>query len=348
MSNYFSDKIKNNYMLSFRKIYLFSNAGISLFLIILAVITYLKHSMSLVIIVGLVLISMLNVGIGVFVKLKLLDVLVELEQVLADSDPTRKVNALRKKIPEKKNPGALDRMVIQIENSINTVYTSQLLRTQAEIHALQNQINPHFLYNTLETIRSQAIISKVPEIEEMSEALATIFRYEISSQGEMSTLAKELKCADDYLLIQQYRFKGRYKIIKAIDSSNEDLMKCRVPILTIQPILENAIVHGLEKKLDTGTITIRAEMTDAHIFIQISDDGIGMSEEVLEQLNKKLDSGDTLGYEPENRSKDSGSGIALLNVNQRIKHFFGNEYGLSVLSTVDVGTFVDIVLPNKQ
>jgi len=125
-------------------------------------------------------------------------------------------------------------------------------------------------------------------------------------------------------------------------------MNCRMPILSIQPIIENAIVHGLESKLEPGTITIHAEMTSTHVYIQIYDDGIGMPVDVLEALNKRLDVGEAVSIEPENRSRNSGTGIALINVNQRIKHFFGNEYGLSVSSTLGMGTFVDIVLPNRQ
>lgn len=338
------------YMRRFRLIYLFLSTSVSLALILLAALTYNNHPVSVRIFWGLIFASILNLGSSLLIKIKILDVLVELEFVLSDSTlMSRNDKTLRHpSFHVRKKPSALETMVEQIEKTINNEYTSQLLRTQAEIHALQSQINPHFLYNTLETIRSQAIVRQVPEIEEMAEALATIFRYGISSQGEMSTLSKELKCADNYLLIQQYRFSGRYQVVKDIDESDEMLMKCKMPILTIQPIIENAIVHGLERKLGQGIVTIRAESTDTHLYIQIYDNGIGMSQETLEKLNNRLDLNETLLTASDNQAPNSGSGIALINVNQRIKHFFGKEYGISVASTIDIGTFVDIVLPNVQ
>lgn len=336
------------YMRIYRNLYQLLSFAVSAIFFSLAVFALFFDKISIGLLIGLILAALANLVMNSIFRKKFLDALVELEWVLSKPGETGKRTSVRSDLPGRKKSGPLDRMVDQIERVINNEYNAQLLKTQAEIHALQSQINPHFLYNTLETIRSQAIIRQVPEIEEMSEALATLFRYGISSQGEMSTLAKELKCVENYFIIQQHRFKGRYQMVKLVDESNELLMKCQIPILTLQPIIENAIVHGLESKLEPGTITIRAEMTQSHIYVQIFDNGVGMPEEVLAKLNHRLDVEENIRLEEPDQNDHRSSGIALTNVNQRIKHFFGHSYGLSVTSTPGVGTTVDITLPNRQ
>ncbi len=336
------------YMRIYRNLYQILSFGVSAAFLALAILTLLLDKIRISLFIGLILAGLANLVMNSIFRKKFLDALVELEWVLSRPGETGKRTSVRLDLPSPRKSGPLDRMVDQIEKAINNEYNSQLLRTQAEIHALQSQINPHFLYNTLETIRSQAIVQNVPEIEEMAEALATLFRYGISSQGEMSTLAKELKCVDNYFVIQQHRFSGRYQMVKIVDESNEMLMKCQIPILTLQPIIENAIVHGLESKLDPGTITIRAEITQSHVYIQINDNGVGMPEEVLDRLNHRLDVEENICLDEPNQTHHRSNGIALINVNQRIKHFFGKSYGLSVTSTMGVGTSVSITLPNRQ
>lgn len=336
------------YMRIYRNVYQLLSFGVSAIFLVLVLLSLIFDKIRLSLFFGLILVGFANLVMNSIFRKKFLDALVELEWVLSKPDETGKRTPIRSDLPDVRRPGALDRMVDQIEQAINNEYNARLLRTQAEIHALQSQINPHFLYNTLETIRSQAIVQHVPEIEEMAEALATLFRYGISSQGEMSTLAKELKCVENYFVIQQHRFSGRYQMVKMVEESNEMLMKCQIPILTLQPIIENAIVHGLESKLDPGTITIRAEMTQTYVYIQISDNGVGMSEETLDKLNHRLDVEENISIDGLHPDDHKGSGIAMINVNQRIKHFFGKEFGISVTSTLGVGTSVDITLPNRQ
>lgn len=237
---------------------------------------------------------------------------------------------------------AVDRLINRVKVAIQSDYTSQMLKSQAEIHALQSQINPHFLYNTLETIRSHAIIQKSNEIAEMTEALATLFRYSISRPGEMATFAEEMENVNNYLVIQQYRFPSKFKIVKRIE--DESILEYYLPRLTIQPIVENAIHHGLEPKMGTGNVTIRAYSTQSRLIIDISDDGLGMSEEQLNQLQEALRN-NTVKNGVQLGGKKKNAGIALINVNQRLKFYFGSEYGLKVYCTQNVGTSVEISLP---
>lgn len=239
----------------------------------------------------------------------------------------------------RRQQATIDHLIRQVQEAIHNDYTSQMLKSQAEMQALQSQINPHFLYNTLETIRSHALSKKSFDIAEMTEALATLFRYSISRPGEMATFAEEMGNVDSYMIIQQYRFSSRFKIVKEIE--DDSILNYRLPILTIQPIVENAIHHGLETKMGPGTVTIRAYSTQSRLVIEISDDGSGMSEERLKEIRQEL-----CGMKAApGRSPKKHGGIALLNVDRRLKFYFGPEYGLTVYSTRQVGTSVGILLP---
>lgn len=245
-----------------------------------------------------------------------------------------------------KEDSSLEYLLNKLKSTLENEYTNQLLKTEAEIHALQSQINPHFLYNTLETIRSQAVQKKVPEIAAMTEALATLFRYSISRPSDLSTLGEELANVESYFLIQQYRFRGRFKIIKKLDNEDANLLNYKVPVLTIQPIVENAIHHGLETKLDEGTVTIRAYSTQNRLIISVTDDGVGMTSDKLDKIVNALNNSDSaVSNERYSRRTGKNSGIALINVHKRIRFYFGPEYGMYITSTKNVGTSVEIQLP---
>lgn len=215
-------------------------------------------------------------------------------------------------------------------------------RKHAEYLALQNQINPHFLYNTLEGIRSEAIIQGVESIAAMTEALETFFRYTISNVDKLTTLAEEIANVENYCTIQRFRFgeKIDFKVENLVDKQ-VDIMKAKIPKLTLQPIVENAIFHGLEPKLGSGLVTITLQATPERLLITVSDNGVGMEDYLVHQLNDKL-RGASLGYVREDKRK---GGIALLNVNNRIKLLFGDEYGVYLYSKQGVGTDVEITLP---
>lgn len=219
-------------------------------------------------------------------------------------------------------------------------------RRQAQYLALQNQINPHFLYNTLEGIRGEAITAGLDNVARMTEALATFFRYTISNVDRPVTLEEELDNIQNYYTIQKYRFGGRISLEVAWDEEDrETLYKCRLPKLTLQPIVENAIVHGLERKLGSGLIRIKLTATGTRLIINVSDNGLGMDENRLRELSAKLRA-PFGGYEK--AEGNGGAGIAMVNVNNRIQLLYGEEYGITVMSSPGQGADVEIVLPLQR
>ena len=136
-------------------------------------------------------------------------------------------------------------------------HSARLLTAQTRLFALQNQINPHFLYNTFDTIRSIALEQNQEDIAQMTKALANLFRYSISRPGEMATLAEEIDNSKSYLLIQQYRFPGKFTVEWQVDETDEAVMNCVLPVLTLQPLFENALHHGIEPMMSSGNITVR-------------------------------------------------------------------------------------------
>jgi len=214
-------------------------------------------------------------------------------------------------------------------------YEQQLIRKQAGLSALQSQINPHFLYNTLDSIRGQALEYNIPEIADMTEALSSFFRYNVSKGSDMVPLRDEIRNIQTYFKIQQYRFENRFSL--RIDNEDVRVLDYYLPKLTLQPIVENCIFHGLEKKSEHGHIVIKLTMTQTRLLITIIDDGFGISHERLIAIQEILRKG-----EP---TQSSSSGIALSNVSERIKLAFGPIYGLFISSQAGVGTEVEITLP---
>jgi two-component system sensor histidine kinase YesM len=217
-----------------------------------------------------------------------------------------------------------------------------MIDAASRINALESQINPHFLYNTLESIRGQALTEGATEIAATTEALASFFRYNISSKGRIVPLRDELNNINNYFLIQAYRFGDKCALDLNVDADDdEDVYEYLVPKLSIQPIVENAIFHGLEPKGEKGRVSISITPTRKRLLIVVSDDGIGMRPEALEEINDSLET----GLLAEVRASGEPTGIALPNVNERIKLLFGQGYGLRVYSTYNRGTDVEITLP---
>lgn len=210
----------------------------------------------------------------------------------------------------------------------------------AEFLALQNQINPHFLYNTLEAIRADALRAKLETIAKTTEALADFFRYTITEVENVLPLEDELNNVENYFTIQHYRFGDKLKM-RIFKDDELAVAKVKLPKLTLQPIVENSIYHGLEKKVKGGTITIKIETTASKLLINIIDDGVGIESERLNQLNERLSSMETYLGDEDGQYR----GIALRNVNSRIKLLFGQDYGIHVFSTIGIGTDVRLTLP---
>lgn len=226
---------------------------------------------------------------------------------------------------------------------MNTKELINSTKKHAEYLALQNQINPHFLYNTLEGIRSEALIEGIDSVAEMTEALGTFFRYTISNLDRLVTVEEELANIANYNKIQQFRFGDRLELDVIFPGKDqEEVLKLKLPKLTLQPIVENAIFHGVERKVGKGNLSITLVLTPNRLTITVSDNGLGMEVGILTELNQRLN-GTTLEYLKEDYDKRGG--IALINVNNRIKLIFGDEYGLYVYSKENAGTDVQITLP---
>lgn len=229
-----------------------------------------------------------------------------------------------------------------MERFLHSPQMMDLNKRQAQYLALQNQINPHFLYNTLESIRGEALIAGLDGVADMTEALAKFFRYTITKVENLVSVEEELDNCETYFGIQKYRFGDRLNLhIEYEPGEYEKIMNCRIPKLTLQPILENSIIHGTELKIGAGNLYIRFACTQDRLIICISDDGVGMDEETLAALNRKLGRGnDSIGSPEEKKG-----GIALVNVNNRIHLIFGDEYGMHVYSVPQRGTDVEITIP---
>lgn len=230
----------------------------------------------------------------------------------------------------------------ELTQSMEREHAEAMLRQQFQYAELQNQINPHFLYNTLETIRGQAIIDDNYKVADMTETLARYFRYNISKNKDDVTLEQELENIQNYIKIHQYRFPERFQFRIFPHVEQEAYVNCMIPKMTLQPIVENAIFHGLEQKLEQGKIQIHIDATTDKLIVIVSDDGIGMTPERLEELNRKLLSSES---HMELAPSRQHNGIAMANVNSRLRMLYGEDYGLRVTSTLGLGTEVEITLP---
>ena len=217
----------------------------------------------------------------------------------------------------------------------------ELMETRMKFAQLQNQINPHFLYNTLENIRARAILDDNEVIADMTEALSRFFRYNISKRTDVVKLSEELDNIRTYMHIQQYRFSNKFDFQVFIHDERSDVMNARIPKMTLQPIVENAIFHGMENKLGKGHIEIHIEYDEQNVFIIIEDDGVGMNEEDLAALRSKLAASADGHWDTGHES----NGIAMRNINNRLKLLYGENCGITVSSLEGVGTEVELTLP---
>ncbi len=211
---------------------------------------------------------------------------------------------------------------------------SRFKQKEAELKALQNQINPHFLYNTLESIHMKAVLNRQKDIAEMVSALGNLFKLSISKGREIVKFRQELEHVEEYAKIQTMRYADKIRYSIRFD---ENLREFYTLKLIFQPIVENAIFHGFERMKENGYITISGKREQNEILVKIEDNGIGIEKKELEKIQTHLD-------DPEHLESKSQS-IGLKNVNDRIKLYFGEQYGLKVQSEFGTGTTVLIVLP---
>lgn len=233
-----------------------------------------------------------------------------------------------------------------IDSSMEREYSNKLLQKQAEFDAMKSQINPHFLYNTLDTIRGYALIEQAPITSDMIEVLSRLFRYTISQKNELITLRQELSILYDYIKIQEYRINQHIVFLQKIDPDLKNIMDYKMPKLIIQPFIENAIKHGLKDMTKDFVITLHVFCTQSRLIISIADNGSGMTTQQLNNLNQKLAEGiNNPIHEIQSQSQGKGTGIALTNVNARIRLIFGPQYGVIAYSTLGNGSEFQISLP---
>lgn len=224
-------------------------------------------------------------------------------------------------------------MIERINTLIKENFSSRLLIKETEFKALQAQINPHFLYNTLESINWMAKINRQPQISQMVEALGFLLRNSISLGDPLIPLREELGLVESYVTIQKFRFEERLEF----DTDIPEALKGRaIPKLTLQPLLENAINYAVEPSMSPCRIVIRARETlEQGLLLTVEDSGPGMDPRMLERLR----SGEARGQ---------GRGIGLLNIDERVKIAFGEAYGVRVESEPGRGTRVTLVLPAEE
>ena len=210
---------------------------------------------------------------------------------------------------------------------------AELTRTRLELQFLRSQINPHFIYNSLEIIRSMAIVRKMPDLAEIAKSLAAILRYSIKG-GDSVPLKEELDIARCYLSIQSIRFGHRFDYSMDVTPEAESAL---IPRMCLQPLIENAVTHGLEERLDSGHLAVRAAVEAGELVIDVSDNGQGIPPERLQALEEVLRHPDLEAPEQ--------SGVGLSNVARRIHLARGNAFGISIDSAPGEGTTVTIRLP---
>lgn len=211
-----------------------------------------------------------------------------------------------------------------------------LKKREAELYALQSQIHPHFLFNTLESLRMGLVEKDDGENAALVTNLSHLLRKSLSWSGEIISMSDEIEFARNYLDIQKFRFSD--KISYGIDVP-EDLLECKIPKLTIQPLVENAVLHGAEPKWGNCVINISAYTEDSLVYIKVSDDGIGMNKEKLEEIRENLIYGSEI---------KKGTSIGLKNINDRIMLNYGESFGISITSNLHEGTAVIIKIPLRK
>ncbi len=244
------------------------------------------------------------------------------------------------------NSGKLD-LVSQLLGTIghclfqvnNTMISEEKLKLQnslkiMELKALQSQINPHFLFNTLNTISMLAMMEGAGETQKMVGALSVLLKSNLQNERAKTTLREELAAVDNYLFIQEKRFSGKLRVRKEFDPA---LLELEIPVLTLQPLVENAVAHGLEPKIGTGLLFLGGKAEGDSVVLTVEDDGLGMDEVKLQEVQNYI-----------LNSRSSHDSMGLFNVNKRLQLIYGSEYGLTISSTRQVGTKVLVSLPRIE
>ncbi len=230
-----------------------------------------------------------------------------------------------------------NQMIQELDSYTNQVYVAKIQQKEAELNALKSQIYPHFLYNTLEVIRMTALSRNDEKVAYMIESLSDQIRYLIGTVSDIVPLSLELDILQKYI----YLINARYD--EAVDFVLPEGMGegCFIPKLILQPLVENAFVHGIKPQNRGGSISVRVQKTDTALEITVMDNGRGMDAQSLQELEARLASD-----QPGRKEEYQWSSIGLKNVHDRVRFLYGEQYGISIFSTQVLGTAVKVSLPN--
>ena len=239
---------------------------------------------------------------------------------------------LRMKVLKEDEIGILgqnfNEMLDTIEELIGREYKTKLLLNKAEYNALQAQINPHFLYNTLDTMGSIAQMQNCRQVEALCQSLSNIFRYSLDMKHPLSTIAKEMTHLKNYIYVMDVRMQDHVNYVFDIA---EEVLKAEIPRLSIQPLVENALNHGLRNSRREKCICIRAKAIGEEMEITVEDNGVGMPEEKVKSLLET----------------ESVRSIGIYNIHMRMKMLYGKEYGIKISSKEGEGTCVTLKIPQN-
>ena len=230
-------------------------------------------------------------------------------------------------------------MTKQLSSLVDQIKIEQGLIADTEMKAMQNQINAHFLYNVLETIRKQAVLADQDDIAESLQVLGKMMRYCLRWRIHRVTLSQEIEYIQSYIYILNIR--NDYVITLDIDIPQE-LMGIEIPKMTLQPLVENAFVHAIEKEEKDASLHVYSEVSEdkSRVTLSVQDFGCGMDEEQINNIRKYLEN-DTF-------ERDSKGSIGLKNIQQRLTVFYGKDYRIKVESELGKGTIISVPVPNRE
>ena len=280
----------------------------------------IKRLVNLTLMISAIIFSLLAIMTAIYITKPLRRIVVAMNHF------GEKKQAIKLDAYSKDEIGVLQRsfnsMSTKIHNLIEEVRVVSAKEKEAELKALQAQINPHFVYNTLDTINWMAIEKQEGEISQMITALSDMMRYTIRSNDQLVTIEEEMKWAKNYVNIQKNRFEDRFGLEFDID---ERTLNYKIPRLLLQPFIENAIVHGMEEREYGGLISIRIRLDEPsdNIYVYIEDNGIGMDSNQVQLINERRI-----------------LGVGIQNTNDRVQLKYGAQYGVTISSRVNEGTKV--------
>lgn len=276
------------------------------------------------IIAGLILFA-ITMGSGIFIAGRITDPIKELEKAMISIDENLDASVEEKGCYESINLARhFNEMTLKIRELMDDISSKEKYLRTYEINALYSQINPHFLYNTLDTIIWMAEFGESEKVIDITKSLASFFRLSLSRGDEMISLEDELNHAEQYLFIQKQRYEDKLEYEFSVD---EEIIQMKVPKIILQPLVENAIYHGIRELEGGGRITISVKKVDNSVELLIKDNGKGFSVDKNEKSDIKL------------------GGIGIKNVDERIKLYYGSDYGIEIKSEEGWGTEAVIRIP---